>query len=469
MYKSALLPTKARLSPTKSRFPVIKSVLLATSAFCAGGLVPLSVQAADPLKLSLGGFAEYYMVARMQKPLNGDASGNQQKPRAFQMYWEDAEIWFSASTQLDNGVTVSYRLELETHNDDTSGGLQPDFTTFKNSSTSRTHYRDQHQIAFTGGFGRFELGDTDGAANSMQYSSPWVTKIGVVDGTDLLMNPSFDASAVDVNQNVGNIAGIGTKTGEFNRNNRINYFTPRFEPGFQFGVSYAPENGSTGRGAGGPDGNAGPVQTEEDDSDFQNITELGVNFVRSMNGIDVAWSLTGVYAQLEECTKFSGPGTGYEGCSSFVPNVDRYIVHNGFQISFAGWTIGAGGSVDNRGFKAGQGFSWEGNAGVTYAIGPWAVGVQGGYGETNRNYFKTAEPTNLGIFGGIDTKTAVALGGSYTLGPGIQLQAELQYINWGSRQALDSDDGADAASYEIVDSHKRSHGLAFAFGTAISF
>lgn len=170
------------------------------------------------------------MVARMQKPLNGDASGNQQKPRAFQMYWEDAEIWFSASTQLDNGVTVSYRMELETHNDDTSGGLQPDFTTFKNSSTSRTHYRDQHQIAFTGGFGRFELGDTDGAANSMQYSSPWVTKIGVVDGTDLLMNPSFDASGVDVSQNVGNIAGIGTKTGEFNRNNRINYFTPRLNP-----------------------------------------------------------------------------------------------------------------------------------------------------------------------------------------------------------------------------------------------
>ncbi|MEZ5648557.1 MAG: porin [Alphaproteobacteria bacterium] len=324
-----------------------------------------------------------------------------------------------------------------------------------NSTTNRTLFRDDHRITFSGNFGQFQLGDTAGAANAMQYSAPWVTKIGVVDGTDLLMNPGY------------NDAGIGTKTGAFNTNNRINYFTPRFAPGFQFGVSYAPENGSTGRGNGGADGNAGPVQTEEDDGDFQNITELGVNFVRSMNGIDVAWSLAGVYAQLEECTYVSSGA--FQGCSNKSPNVDRYIVHNGFQISFAGWTIGAGASVDNRGYKAGQGISWEGNAGVTYAIGPWAVGIQGGYGETNKNYYKTGEPTNAGYLAGVDTKMAIGLGGSYTLGPGIQLQAEAQYINWGNRRMLDSDDGVGAEIYETLDSLKRSHGFAFAFGTALSF
>ncbi|MEZ5648118.1 MAG: hypothetical protein R3E60_04100 [Alphaproteobacteria bacterium] len=77
---------------------------------------PATLLAADPLKLSLGGFVEYYMVARTQKPLNHVTSfvtPDQQKPRGFSMYWEDAEIWFSASTQLDNGVTVSYRVEME--------------------------------------------------------------------------------------------------------------------------------------------------------------------------------------------------------------------------------------------------------------------------------------------------------------------------------------------------------------------
>jgi len=83
--------------------------------------VPVA-QAADPLKLSLGGFAEYYMVARIQKPLNGSGNGDQQKPRGFQAYWEDVEIWFQASTQLDNGITVSYRMEMETRNQDSSGG-----------------------------------------------------------------------------------------------------------------------------------------------------------------------------------------------------------------------------------------------------------------------------------------------------------------------------------------------------------
>ncbi|MEZ5648559.1 MAG: porin [Alphaproteobacteria bacterium] len=457
---------------------MVKRILVATSALSAVPFAyPSSVQAADPLVLSIGGFAEYYMVVRTQKPLNNSREGTQQKARGFSMYWEDAEIWFSAATQLDNGVTISYRLEMETRNGDQSGlpdngDLEPTLST-----TNRNLFRDQHRIAFAGGFGQVEIGDTDGAANSMQYAAPWITKIGVVDGTDLLLNPTYYVNANlpgygDIG-NVGNAAGIGTKTGAFNRNNRINYFTPRVAPGFQFGISYAPENGSTGRGGGGADGNAGPVQTEEDDGDFQNITELGINFVRSMNGIDVAWSLTGVYAQLEECTyapaTLKGGDGAYQGCSNISANVDRYIVHNGFQVSFAGWTIGAGASVDNRGYKAGQGIAWEGNAGVTYAIGPWAVGIQGGYGETNKNYWKTHQPFNLGLYAGVDTKAAVALGGSYTIGPGIQLQAEAQYIHWGNRRGLDSDDRQDAALYELIDSRKRSHGLAFALGTALAF
>lgn len=422
-----------------------------------GALIATPILAADPFKLSLGGFAEYYMVALVQKPLNNDQVGGQQKARGFQMYWEDAEIWFSASTQLDNGVTVSYRMEMETRNADVSNPIDVGIV---NSTTSRTHFRDQHQIAFTGSFGRFELGDTDGAANSMQYSSPWVTKIGVVDGTDLLLNPRG-------NNAFSGDANIGTKTGQFNRTNKINYFTPRFSPGFQFGVSYAPEEEASGRGNGGPDGNAGPVQTEEDDSEFQNITELGVNFVRSLNGIDIAWSLTGVYAQLEECSKFFLVIDGYDGCINTQANVDRYIGHTGFQISFGGWTIGGGGSVDNRGIKAGQGISWETNAGVTYAFGPWSVGIQGGYAEVNRHNRETAEPFN--VVGGVGTKAAVALGGSYTLGPGIQLQAEAQYINWGNYRLQDSDSGFSAATYEEIDSQRRSHGFAFAFGTALSF
>lgn len=452
-------------TPSRGTAKILKPALLGTTAAMAILVAPMA-QAADPLKLSLGGFAEYYMVARTQKPLNQTSfpalfGDDQQKPRGFSTYWEDAEIWFQASTQLDNGITVSYRMEMETRNVDSSGIAYEDERQVRlagNSTTDRTHFRDQHQIAFTGGFGRFELGDTDGAANSMQYSAPWVTKIGVVDGTDLLLNPA------------ANFAGIGTKSGEFNRNNRINYFTPRFAPGFQFGVSYAPENGSTGRGAGGPDGNAGPVQTEEDNGDFQNITELGVNFVRSIHGFDVAWSLTGVYAQLEECFYASGAGLrGYTGCTNETPNVDRYIVHNGFQLSFGGWTIGAGASVDNRGFEAGQGIAWEANAGVTYAIGPWAIGIQGGHGETNRNYLKTGEPSNLSLYSGVDTKTALGLGASYTLGPGIMLQAEAQYIDWGNRRALDDDAGFSEEQMERADTAKRSHGFAFAFGTALSF
>ncbi|MEZ5648835.1 MAG: porin, partial [Alphaproteobacteria bacterium] len=134
----------------------------ALAALTATTALASPLYAADPLKLSLGGFAEYYMVALTQKPLNHDsnpAAPNQQKPRGFQMYWEDAEIWFSASTQLDNGVTVSYRVEMETRNRDFSGMNQ---SGIGNSSTNRDLFRDDHRITFTGGFGQFQLGDTAG-------------------------------------------------------------------------------------------------------------------------------------------------------------------------------------------------------------------------------------------------------------------------------------------------------------------
>jgi hypothetical protein len=47
---------------------ITKSLLLGTTALAAVAVAPVA-QAADPLKLSLGGFAEYYMVARSQRAL----------------------------------------------------------------------------------------------------------------------------------------------------------------------------------------------------------------------------------------------------------------------------------------------------------------------------------------------------------------------------------------------------------------
>ncbi|MEZ5647758.1 MAG: hypothetical protein R3E60_02175 [Alphaproteobacteria bacterium] len=70
-------------------------------------------------------------------------------------------------------------------------GLSDDPYAIENSFTNRDLFRDDHRITFTIGFGQFQLGDTAGAANVMQYQAPGVTKIGVVDGTDLLMNPQL--------------------------------------------------------------------------------------------------------------------------------------------------------------------------------------------------------------------------------------------------------------------------------------
>ncbi|MEZ5647757.1 MAG: hypothetical protein R3E60_02170 [Alphaproteobacteria bacterium] len=44
-------------------------IMLGTTALVGLSVVASEGQAADPLKLSLGGYAEYYMVARTQRQI----------------------------------------------------------------------------------------------------------------------------------------------------------------------------------------------------------------------------------------------------------------------------------------------------------------------------------------------------------------------------------------------------------------
>jgi outer membrane protein OmpU len=86
----------------------VKKALLAGSALVGVGLATSPASAADGIKLAIGGFfKEAYMVT-----LDDDGEGDLGNERNTDGFFNDAEVHFTGSTVLDNGLEVGARIEL---------------------------------------------------------------------------------------------------------------------------------------------------------------------------------------------------------------------------------------------------------------------------------------------------------------------------------------------------------------------
>lgn len=171
----------------------------------------------------------------------------------------------------------------------------------------------------------------------------------------------------------------------------VSYFTPRFG-GLQFGASYAPP-----RPAGGT--NAAVALRSGQDSGPGSDFALGVNYLDSFWGVDVA--LTGGYR--------SSPLPSADALdielSDQGASLQRYSV--GTSIGFSGLRLGGSfardvgdGSVSVR--------SWD--AGVSYASGPWTIGI---------DYLQSDFIDTSGAGADGEELHAVQAGLTYSVGPGI--------------------------------------------------
>ena len=87
----------------------MKRILLGGSAIASAALLSAGTQAADPLKLSLGGYFQAYGVYITQDDEPGDPGRDR---RNFTLKRE-AEVHFKGETKLDNGLTVRFEVQLE--------------------------------------------------------------------------------------------------------------------------------------------------------------------------------------------------------------------------------------------------------------------------------------------------------------------------------------------------------------------
>lgn len=245
-------------------------------------------------------------------------------------------------------------------------------------------------------FGRFEAGSNDGAANELFYYAPASFGTGGIDGLyqDFLGGEPVDTAYIT--------KGSG-------RALKATYITPRYE-GFQAAVSFTPTNGRRGRLIKrNRVALTDPGTSRLSDENFENITEYGLNYVNTFDGVGLFLSATGAH----------GKALKYHGSKHSDLNSYGF----GAQLVYAGYTLG-GSWVNNNhsGYFKGthkipslskakeQGWS----IGLQYEAGPVIIG-------TNYANMRTADDTSIR---GKNRASVISGGATYKVASGLSVFTE---------------------------------------------
>lgn len=290
----------------------LKKLLLGTSALLGAGLLatasPASAQQGPQvtpggkLNVSVSGFARFVWVVGDVK----ERFGGQQSSSDFR---NDTEVHIIARGKDEStGITYGANIEFE-------------------ADTNRNDNTDETWIIVQGAFGEFRFGDEDGASDLMKLGAfTLAAGTGGIDGT------------VDLPRLVA-----GVNTGDATK---IVYFTPRIA-GFQAGVSYTPNAGSSGDNL---------AVTNVDNA--KDVVEAGLNYVGDFGGVGIK---AGVIGHVGDSTDGDN-------------NEDFWKIYGGGVLSFAGFSVGGGiGKQDVFGNE----ISWF-NAGAAATLGPATLSVTGG-------------------------------------------------------------------------------------------
>jgi outer membrane protein OmpU len=352
----------------------MRKILLATTALAA--FAGFSSAANAQITVTLGGYTEFFGAIYDNNLIGGT-------DREFQL---EAEIVVKADGKADNGLLYGTKIELQTTGTGATGASN-------NAETT-----DEASVYIAGFWGRLELGDFDGASDTLAIYAPLVGVEGI------------DGDYADFITNTGVINGVSVEMGrqpwgaiiknpDSSDATKVMYLTPRFA-GFQAGFSYTPENGDEGQSVVGTKNSVG----------YSDFLEYGINYTGNFDGLTVAASATGT----------SGNGRGTVGAVAGLKDFSAWQV--GGQVGYAGFKLG-GGYVDADNFNvptrtdSGDQHAWH--AGASYTTGPIAVGLT--YADAEG--YKRAPGTYA------DQYQVYGVSGAYTLAPGLLLQSDLMFVD----------------------------------------
>ncbi len=385
----------------------MKKLLLSTVAIGALALASVPAFAAEEggVKLELGGYFKGYLGYLDQDKLAninldtdtgvGDDAGVTAGAEVESTGWlQDSEIHFTGETELDTGLTVGVRFEMNTDRNDSD--------------------TDESYAYFSGDWGRVNAGSEDGAAFLLQVAAP--SADDNYDGIRQYISPFNYAEgvvgAVNIDYGDDNLPGgsggnadtavsvtgalEGRTTFDYAQdptanNEKITYLSPIFS-GFQAGVSYIPDsdNGSS---------NSIGFDTEA-------TTGLG-------DGFEGAVRYSGSYNDVGMIF-----GAGYSLLDSDDSSRDSRDVWNvGASFTYKAFTLGGAYKNDdqeNLGDRRDMD-TWV--VGADYTNGPFKVGAS--YFNENENLTATTELDTNRYTGGV----------VYTYGPGMSFRGSVSYVD----------------------------------------
>ena len=241
-----------------------------------------------------------------------------------------------------------------------------------------------------------------GLAHTTRFAPP---SVGLPLGSGWIDESTRPDSAAAARVTFGPSPHLGDASGTAEQE-AVSYFTPRFS-GLQLGATYAPSR-PTGTAT------AGPMPLLDQESAPGNEIVLGVNYLGSLWGVDVA--LTGGY----HSSSLPGAGDLSVVSSDQDRSPQRYSV--GTSIGFSGLRLG--GSVVREVGDGSLGIqSWD--AGVSYVSGPWTIGV---------DYLQSDLVSSGGAGTDGESRQAVQAGLTYAVGPGIVASFNVMHSSGENRE-----------------------------------
>lgn len=374
----------------------MRKFLLGSTAIVTAAAFASPASAAEKIELGLRGYAQFGLAGIISEPddpvfFEGiPVEGNSM------VFGSDSEVHFRGKTTLDNGLTVSFRAELE---------LEDDAEVDDDSDTI-----DEVYVQFDGGFGRLQFGMQDGVGDQMIISAPNVFSQFTISSID--MNPFEMYTASDLDSAPRDILGessyLDTSPDFTADTTKIIYFTPRVY-GFQLGVSYAPNacRNDTGLDVNVREGaDADPIfSCGNSDAFGSNYWEVAGNFEHEFNGFGLGASAS--YGSGGENPFFLGlddnPSEWHVGGEMFFNMGSGKLILGGAYKKTDNLT------ADNTPDVFSESKHYD--VGATYAVGPWEIGGTYGNAKSEDRFSLLNEEELTLIIGGV----------SYKMGPGVKL------------------------------------------------
>ena len=361
----------------------MRKALLASTALVGAALLSAPAQAGmmgsgDNLAVTLSGFMWFQVSWLDEDHQTGFGRGHQ-------FGIPETEIAIRAFNTADNGIKYGVILELETNVDSTNNG-------------------DEVYAQLSGDFGTIQLGDNDGATNTMLVGAFQAHKglAGPLGGLGAHA-PVFHLQYV-IPARRGMLARTDWQETTISDSTKIIYFSPRFS-GFQVGASYTPDGGFDGAS----------FRETDDDGDFENVFDIGANYTNNFD--DFGISISALYQN----------GTDEpDNSKTRAPVEDLEVWFVGAKVDFAGFTIGADYRDNNQTHlttaqtAAGDDGGRYWSAAIGYQEGPWGISAWYSEGETT---YGNGEGPDVD-----ETITRFGIGGRYAIAPGWQIRADYNYV-----------------------------------------